>query len=332
MLSSSNGGNMEQKSEKNPVEEGNSLEGESVEDSPSIGVKSPDESNSKETSVKGGGLKRIANRINIYLLLFILIIVLSGIVVFVGMQRAKKDLASPTINTTPLTQETLDQLNNSDATVGDPKQTLSVESNTIFSGTVLIKGGLDVAGAIKIGGTLNIPGISVSGDSSFDQINANGLSIAGNSSIQGDLNIQGSITVAGGAQFGGNVSVPQLSVQSLVLGGDLTITRHIDGGGGTPGRTNGSALGSGGTTSVSGTDTAGTLTVNTGGGPGSGCFATINFTQSFSGTPHIVITPVGSAAAGLNYYIIRSTTSFSICSTNAAPGSSSFSFDWVAID
>jgi hypothetical protein len=121
-------------------------------------------------------------------------------------------------------------------------------------------------------------------------------------------------------------------VQSLQLSGDLQITRHIDAGGGTPGKSDGTALGNGGTSSVSGTDTAGTVTINTGGSPSTGCFATITFTNRFSGTPHVVVTPVGSAAGGLNYYINRSASNFSICATNSAPAGQTFSFDYIVID
>lgn len=317
--------------EENKVD--NSLEENSLE-SPETASPSPDSDQKPEEKKKkkGGGLKGIASRVNIYLLLFILILVLAVFVVFIGLQRSKKDLGVTTITTTPLTQETLDQLNGSDASVGDPKQTLSVESNAIFNGAVLVKGSLDVAGAIKVGGTLSLPGISVSGSSTFDQINANQLAVAGDTSVQGTLNVQKNLTVAGSAQFGGPVSVPQLSVKSLVLEGDLAISRHIDAGGGTPGLSNGNALGGGGTASISGTDTAGTVTINTGGGPGAGCFATINFAQSFTQVPHIIVTPVGSAAGGLNFYITRTTSSFQICTTNPAPGGANFSFDYIAID
>jgi cytoskeletal protein CcmA (bactofilin family) len=322
---------MENKPEENSLEE-NSLEGTGSAPAPSAAPSSPGEQKPEAKKRRGGGLRGLASRINIYFLLFALIVVLSGFIVFIGLQRTKKELQTPGINTTPLTQETLDQLNKSDSTVGDPKQTLSVESNAIFSGTVLVKGGLDVAGTIKVGGSLNLPGITVSGDSSFDRLNANQMSVAGDTSVQGSMNVQGSLTVAGGASFGGPVSVPQLTVQSLVLAGDLAITRHIDAGGGTPGISNGTALGGGGTASVSGTDTAGTVTINTGGGPGVGCFATISFTQQFSQVPHVVITPVGSAAAGINYYINRTINNFQICTTNSAPGGANFSFDYVAID
>lgn len=281
---------------------------------------------------RGLNLQSAIKRVNIYLLLFVLVVILSGVIVFVSLQRANREVEEVTIPTQELTPEELEQIRGSDAKVGDPRQQLTIESTTTFTGKVFVKDSIDVAGTIRVGGALNLPGITVSGSSAFDQITANELAIAGDTSIQGQLNVQQNLAVSGSGTFGGPLSAPQLSISSLQIDNDLTFGRHLDAGGSTPGRTNGTAVGGGGTTSVSGTDTAGTLTVNVGGGPVAGCFATINFTQTFTGTPHIAITPVGSAAAGLNYYINRSTTSFSICTTNAAPAGSSFSFDWVAID
>jgi cytoskeletal protein CcmA (bactofilin family) len=280
----------------------------------------------------GNPIQRLIQHMNIYLLLFIFIIVLAGGIVMVGIQRNKKVAAPTTVNTQSLTAEELKKLTENEQKVGDPKSTLSIESNAIFSGKVLVRDSLDVAGTIKVGGSLSLPGISVSGQSTFDQIQANNLNITGNTTVQGQLNVQKGLTISGGATFGGPISAPQITIQSLQLSGDLQITRHIDAGGGTPGKSDGSALGSGGTASVSGTDTAGTITINTGGGPGAGCFVTINFTQKFNGTPHIVITPVGSGAASLDYYVNRSNSNFSVCTANAAGGGQSFSFDYVAID
>lgn len=323
---------MEENKPDSSLDDSNSLENPETGPVQSASEK-PKEASKKDKKKFGpGGIKGIISRLNIYLLLFILIVVLAVFIVFIGMQRSKKELETPTIQTTPLTQETLDRLNSGDASVGDPKQTLSVESNAIFSGAVLVKGNLDVAGEIKVGGALNLPGLSVSGSSTFDQITANQLAVSGNVGIQGAVNVQNNLTVAGSATFNGPVSVPQLSVQSLVLEGDMVITRHISGGGGTPGLSGGNALGAGGTASVSGSDTAGTVAINTGGGPSPGCFATIFFAVRFNQTPHVVVTPVGAAAAGLNYYITRNATSFQICTINGAPSGANFSFDYVAID
>jgi cytoskeletal protein CcmA (bactofilin family) len=311
---------------------GNSNEGLSLEGGPDA-TANPEKATVVATK-KGLGkrLQGLILHVNIYVLLFLFILILSTGMVLVGIQRNKKVAGPTTINTQTLNAEELQELTESEQKVGDPKSTLAIESNAIFSGKVLVRDSLDVAGTIKVGGSLSLPGLNVSGESIFDQIQANDLNITGNTQIQGQLNVQKGLTTTGGATFGGPISAPQLTVQSLQLSGDLQITRHIDAGGPTPGKSDGSALGSGGTVSVSGTDTAGTITVNTGGGPGAGCFVTVNFVNKFSNTPHVVITPVGSAAAGLNYYINRSNSSFSVCTTNAPGGGQSFSFDYVAID
>jgi cytoskeletal protein CcmA (bactofilin family) len=311
-----------------------SLESSDTASSSSSSTPAPDNSPKKPPKNKkmSDRLRGLIIHVNIYLLLFIFILVIAGVLVFVGMQRNKKVVEDPTITTQELTPEALKEINSSETKVGDPKQTLTIESNAIFSGGVLVRGSLDVAGTIKVGGALNLPGITVSGTSTFEQVQANRLAVSGDASIQGTLSVQKNLTVAGGATFGGPISAPQLSVQSLQISNDLTITKHIDAGGPTPGQTAGSALGGGGTASVSGTDTAGTVNINIGGGPAAGCFVTINFATKFNGTPHVVITPVGSGAAGLDWYINRNSTSFSICTTNAAPAGQGFSFDFIAFD
>ena len=279
-----------------------------------------------------GRVRDIIGRFNIYLLLFVLIVVLVAGFTMVSIQRQKKEAAPTAIDTQTLTQEALSQLNNANTSVGDPKQTLSIESNAVFSGKVLVRDSLDVAGALRIGGSLTLPGLTVAGTSAFDQIQANKISSAGDVNVQGQLTGQKGLTITGAASFGGPITAPQLTVQSFQLSGDLQLQRHIDAGGATPGKTDGSALGSGGTASVSGTDTAGTITINTGGGPGAGCFVTVNFVNRFNSTPHVVVTPVGSAAGGLSYYISRTTSSFTLCTANPAPGGANFSFDYIAID
>lgn len=289
-------------------------------------------SGDKKPKKKGGGIKGLISHLNIYLLLFILIIVIVAGFTLISIQRNKKESQTPAVQTQELSADDLKKLSGNDAAVGDAKQTLTVASNAIFNGKVLIRDSLDIAGGIKVGGSLNLPGITVSGTSSFDQIQGNRLAIAGDSSIQGQLTIQKGITVTGGGSFGGPITAPAITVQSFQLSGDIQLQRHIDAGGATPGQSPGSALGAGGTVSVSGTDTAGTITINTGGGPGAGCFVTVNFAQKFNSTAHVVVTPVGSAAGGLNYYINRTNANFQVCTTNPAPGGASFSFDYIAID
>ncbi len=318
--------------------ESSGISGESLESSDNnsstdgTGTTSGDATILKTKQTFGSRVRSIASKVNIYLLLFILIIIMTVMVAVVSMQRSRKESDNKPADSQSLTQEQLKQLSSSESKVGDPKQTLNIESNAVFTGKVLVRDSLDVAGGIKIGGSLSVPGITVSGTSVFDTVQLNNLTASGNASIQGQLTVQKGLTVAGGASFSGPLSAPQITISTLQLNGDLQLNRHIDAGGNTPGKSDGSALGIGGTASVSGTDSAGTVTINTGGNPPAGCYITVNFAQKFNGTPHVVITPVGSAASGLNYYITRTTTNFSICAMNSAPASTTFAFDYIALD
>ncbi|MFZ1483441.1 MAG: hypothetical protein WAS36_00290 [Candidatus Saccharimonadales bacterium] len=270
--------------------------------------------------------------INIYLLLFILLLILSGVIV-AATYLASKNSSKTDVPTQSLSSDALKQLATSDVTVGQPKQVLNVQSNAVFAGKVLIRDSLEVAGTIQVGGTLNIPGITVSGNSIFEQIQVNkNLGVQGDTTMQGQLTVQKNLTVAGGATFGGAISAPQLSVNTLQLNGNLTITRHLVLGGSTPGRTAGNALGAGGTVAVSGSDSAGSVNINTGSSPSAGCFVTVNFAQRFNATPKVATSPVGSGAARLPYFITRNSTSFSICTADPAPAFASFSFDYIAVE
>jgi cytoskeletal protein CcmA (bactofilin family) len=317
----------------NPLQTGDSS---SLENSDSSMELTPiDGSGSTGGSVpppKGSPLRHFISRFNVYLLLFLLLVVVAVAVVVVAfvMNRSSNKTV---VQTQSLTESTLKQLADRDVTVGQPKQVLNVQSNAVFAGKVLVRDNLEVAGTIQVGGSLSIPGITVSGNSVFDQVQVNRtLSVAGDSTLQGQLSVQKNLSVAGKGTFGGVLSAPQITANTLQLNGDLNLTHHITAGGATPGRVNGPALGSGGGASVSGSDTAGTVNVNTGSGATAGCFVTINFTQKYNATPYVLVTPVGLGAAGLGYYINRSTGSFSICAANTPPSSASFGFDYFVLD
>lgn len=329
---------MEQTTDQNDKpDEQDSLDGQGTEAVTSNG-QTPgdhDQPSSKEPSKKVPIRKRISNilgHMNIYLLLLILLLLIAGVIAFVSYRKNQESAVKVNVGTEPLSQEALDQLKQSDVLVGEPTQTLTVEANAIFSGKVLIKDDLEVAGKLKLGGPLDLSDIATSGASSFDQLQASSLQITGNGTIQGQLTVQKSLSVSGSLSVGGLLSAAQLNIQNLQVSGDLQLNRHIDAGGGTPGKVNGSALGAGGTASISGSDTAGTVRVNTGGGAGTGCFATIIFTNSFNETPHVVVTPVGSSAGSLAYYVNRSSANFSICTANTPPSGKSFAFDYIVID
>jgi cytoskeletal protein CcmA (bactofilin family) len=282
----------------------------------------------------GGPIGVIMRHVNIYLVLFIFVVAVAGVITAVAYLNSQRKPAAPTISSQTLTQEALNQLANTDAKVGDAKSVLTVQSNAVFAGQVVVGGDLSVAGALRVGKPLEVTGITVSGASTLGQTQIRSLAVAEDTNIDGRLVLKGNLTVAGSANFAGTMTANVLNVSRLVLdsSGSLQINNHILAGGPPPQLGFGSALGSGGTASVNGSDTAGSITINTGGGPAAGCFATVTFARTFSSTPRVVITPVGAAAAGLDYYVNRSTTSFSVCSTSAAPGGQSFGFDYIIFD
>lgn len=292
-----------------------------------------DEKPGKAKKPRGDGsfIGWVTTHLNVYFLIFLLLVVVAGAGVLVTYQQSKKNTESE-VQLQNLTDADLEAIKNSATKVGDPKSILNVESNAIFSGKVLVRDTLDVAGTIRVGGALSLPGITVSGQSSFDSVQINNLSISGNTQILGQLSIQKTLSVSGGATFGGTITAPKLDIQNLQINGNLTLSRHIDAGGATPGVTFGGALGAGGTASVSGTDTAGTVTINTGGSSPAGCFATISFANAFSSTPHVVITPNDADGAAIDYYVTRTTSSFAVCSTSNPPDNVSFGFDYISID
>ncbi len=315
--------------------EDNSLE--NLEESSDVKVS---QSAVKDTATKKSGpitkLKSLVAKLNVYFLLFIMLVIVALMILFIVYNSStQQDQAR--LETQELTQDSIDELVGSDAVVGDPKQLLTVESDSVFNGQVLIRDGLDVAGPIKVGGSLSLPGITVSGQSAFDEVTVNRLSIAGDAQIQGQLSVQQGLSVSGPVTFSGTLSAANFSIQTLTVEQDARFNRHIDAAGPTPGVARGGAVGSGGTVTISGTDTAGTVGVNVGGGAGAGNLATITFANAFSGNPHVVITPVAPQGSSLvdgdrQFYISsRSSTSFTIAVSDSLP-SGSISFDYIVID
>lgn len=279
--------------------------------------------------------KNLKNRLagfNIYLGILLLIIVVAVGIVIYGIVHNKSVTPTSSVKGQTLSPAQISELSSGTTVLGTTQQNLTVQSNATFTGSVLVQKDLNVAGDIKLGGSLNLPGINVSGISNIEQIQTNKLIVSGDTTIAGQLSVGKGLSVAGATTFNGAVSANQLTVQNLTINSSLQLTHHIDAGGITPTRSSGSALGNGGTVSVSGSDTAGSITINTGSSAGAGCFVTVTFNQGFNSTPHIVVTPVGSAAAGINYYINRSTTNFSLCTTSSPPSGQSFGFDYLAFD
>lgn len=274
-----------------------------------------------------GGLR---SSFNIYYVFFVLIVLIAVGGIIFAVKSSTKGTGSQKIAS--LTTQQLASLKANTTVVGDTKQTLDVQSNAVFEGQVLVRTDLSVAGALKVGGPLSLQTVNVSGNGTFGGLQINGtLGVNGNTALQGGLSVQKNLTVGGNASFG-SLSVSSLSVTSLQLTGDLNVVRHIVTNGTSVSRVAGTALGSGGTVSVSGTDTAGTVVVNTGNSPPAGLFITVTFAQKFATTPRVIISPIGFAAGNVTYYVSRDTGGFSIGCSTPPPAGSSFSFDYFVVN
>jgi cytoskeletal protein CcmA (bactofilin family) len=275
-------------------------------------------------------INKFTQKSSIYLPIFIILIIIVAIVTVIDYTNSNKP--QPTVAEQTLSPQALNRLANSNQSVGNANQVLTVQSSSIFNGQVLMRSNLQVAGKLQVGGSLNLTGVSISGNSVFNQVQVNkNLSIGGNSSIQGALTVQNSLSVNGGGTFAGTLSAPQITVGSLQLNGNLTLTHNFYASGSIPSQSTNGPVGAGGTTSLNGSDTAGTITINTGNGPTAGCYINVNFVTPFTNTPHILVTPVGSTSANLLYYVNRSTSTFSLCSNNSPQAGTTYSFDYFVI-
>lgn len=284
----------------------------------------------EEAKKRQGPFKRLLKKVNVYFLGFILLVAIAGAVAVVSYINDKKVAPEPSLASQTLSQDALKQLANTDVSVGSSSQTLTIKGNTIISGQTLMKGNLSVAGNLQTGGSLNVPNLTISGTSNLATAQVNTLQVATSLAVQGTTTL-GTVDVSGTSNFSGPLTASQITVTKLVLSGNgsLEVPNHIGFTGATPSRTvDNHVLGAGGSASISGSDTAGTININTGSGTSPGCFVTVKFTTPFASQPRVNVTPVGAGAGLTQYYVTRTKTTFSVCTNNAAPTNQVFAYDY----
>jgi hypothetical protein len=303
------------------------LESEQVEE---IIATNPSEPSEAPVVKKISPLKKFFRKVNLYFLIFILLVIVAGAIAVVNYLNSQKAAPEPNIASQGLTQEALKQLANTDATVGNTSQTLTIQGNAIIAGQTLMRGNLNVAGNFQTGGSIQGPSLTISGATNLGATQINSLQVATNTTIQGSTTVR-DLNVAGTSSFSGAMTASQITVTKLILSGNavLEIPNHISFTGPSPGRSiNTTVLGGGGSASVNGSDTSGTININTGSNTTAGCFVRIIFQQAFTSQPRVIISPVGSAAGQTQYYITRDNSGFSVCTINPAPTNQVFAFDY----
>lgn len=279
---------------------------------------------------KPSKIRTFLKKANVYFLMFVLVVIVAIAITVVYYLNSQKPPIIPTIASQELTEEALRDLANKDASVGDSSQTLTIKGNAVIDGQTLMRGNLNIAGNLQTGGSIQGPTLTISGASNLGDTQINSLQVATNTAIQGNTTMR-DLSVTGTSTFNGPMTASQITVSRLVMSGNavLEIPNHISFTGPTPSRTiNNGPLGSGGTASISGSDTAGTINVTTGNSPTAGCFVRIGFHQNYTRSPQVIISPIGSAAGRTQYYVERDQSGFSVCAAAPAPGNQTFAFDY----
>jgi len=259
---------------------------------------------SNEPVKKTNKLVRYIKRLDSYVLVFLLIIIIIiGMIFYLIIKNNNPN--NTVAKSQSLSQSSLSQLNSNNVSLGGSQETLNIQSNSVFSGSALIKGDLQVAGATNVAGNTTLQNVTITGNSQLNQIAGSTLAITGNTTLKGQLVVGQSLTVSGNTNLSGAVNAGKLTVSSLQVNGNIEIDYHLVTNGNSPAiKSFGSnIIGSGGTVSINGTDTAGSVAINFGTSSSSGCDVSITFNQAFATIPYVVISPTSFASASLGYYV-----------------------------
>jgi hypothetical protein len=151
----------------------------------------------------------------------------------------------------------------------------------------------------------------------------------------------GNITAVGNVSVGGDLTVQGVTtLKDLVVQGDttvqqLTINGKIITGGDVPGVALGAAAGSTLTAvgTVTGNDTAGTLSITTGvtGTVADDVLGEVTFHTPYTQTPTITVTATSEEAANIRFFLIKTTTGWSIKVLDVPLANKTYSFDYHVI-
>lgn len=234
--------------------------------------------------------------------------------------------------------------------IGASAERLTIGPNTTFNGTLTVAEKASFGSELMLNNKLTGQAASFTkldaGDTSVSKMNINGdvtastsnvrqdLNVAGASRLQGAvtigqiLTVSGNLSIGGNAAINGTLSVNNLQVNNLTLNSALTIGGRIISSGSAPNVGSGTGLGSNGTVTISGNDTAGTVVANVGVGGGNGTLVQVAFRNPYPSTPRVVISPVGAPAPGA--YVSRSVGGFTVIySGSLSPGS--YVFDYIVM-
>jgi hypothetical protein len=133
--------------------------------------------------------------------------------------------------------------------------------------------------------------------------------------------------------LGVGTSTPRHTLE--VLG--TTATEHLKGFGGSPTIDEGACAGTGGSSSISGTDMAGEIVLETGTAPsGSSVCVTVTFAEGYGSAPRVTFSPsnenAGLMAGIAPVYVQSSTSTFTLSSTVGLLGSTAYKWNYQVVE
>ena len=299
---------------------------------PPANASKPSDEQPKRLSRTWNALRTRANTVGSIGALFIFLLVLGGALGYFYSQSRKNPTANnhkPSVQT--LSQDELNKLSEIGANLGTAGQVLNIGADALFRGKVNIGGDLAIAGRLNANGPVTLSQLNITGTTAATGLNVgSNLIVGGTTVLQKSLTVQDLVAINGGLNVSGAASFNTLNastiaVRSISISGPLTIGHLITQG--TAPIIAAGAVGGGGTVSISGNDTAGTININTGTGPG-GVLATITFRAAYGASVHVLLSPLTGSAASAQAFVTRNNGGFQIHANSPAAGST-LSYDYL---
>lgn len=336
--------------ENQPNSPGEAPQPEALQPQAAVEVEKVDTASTPGKPSKRGSYKPGHKATFIGLIAVALILAVNGGIIWFVLKGRNDTAEKVAQESVVLSPATLNSLGLNKTPVGNLGAELVVGPNSRFKGDVTISKNINIGGQLNLNSKLTAGDAALAkleaGDTSVNKLTINGdatatnltlrkdLTVAGLTRLQGPvtlsqlLTVNNNINVAGSLAVGGTLTVRTFQASSLTSDTTLTIGGHIIARGTAPSVTAGAGVGPTGTVSISGSDAAGTVAVNTGLGAPGGIVANVTFHQAYAQTPHVVLGAVGGSIG--NVYVNRSATGFSIGINGAIPPGG-YAVDYVVV-
>ncbi len=274
-----------------------------------------------------------ANSVSSVIALLAFILLVGSIAGYFYAQSTKKATEPAKTQVQTLSQDDIKKLTDVSTSLGNSNQTLNIGANALFRGKLDVTGDFSVGGRFNANGPVTLSELNISGTTALTGLSVgSNLTVSGLTTLQKGLTVGQLLSVNGGLNVSGTASVNALNAQSIStqtisIAGPLTIG-HLRTQGPTPGISAGSAIGGGGTVSISGNDTAGTVNINTGSGTTGGLLASIAFRAGFTGGVHVLLSPLTGPSASTPVYVTRTASGFTIRTDSPPPAGSVMAYDY----